>query len=69
MYIGVRVKFTLFLSNFKQHCLSPQWLWLDPGSVHVGFMVDKLTLRQIFLQVWSHTFSTVIIVHPVLCPH
>jgi len=69
MYVGVHVKFILFLSNFKQHCLSPQWLWLDPRSVHVGFMVDKVTLRKMFLQVLSLLFSTVIIVHPVLCPH
>ena len=69
MYVGVRVKFILFLSNFKQHCLSPQWLWLDPRSVHVGFTVDVVTLGQIFLQVLSLPFCTVIIVYPVLCPH
>jgi hypothetical protein len=25
--------------------LSPRWPGFDPGSVHVGFVVDKVTLR------------------------
>jgi hypothetical protein len=25
--------------------------WFDPGSVHVGFVVDRVALRQVFLRV------------------
>jgi hypothetical protein len=31
--------------------LSPRRPGLDPGSVHVGFVVDKLALRQVLLRV------------------
>jgi len=29
--------------------LSPQRLGFDPGSIHVGFGVDKMELGQVFL--------------------
>jgi hypothetical protein len=29
-------------------CLSPRRPGFDPGSVHVGFMVDKVALGQVF---------------------
>jgi hypothetical protein len=36
----------------------------DPGSVHVGFMVDKVALGQVFL--WVLRFSSVNFIPPVL---
>jgi hypothetical protein len=37
---------------------------VNPGSVHVGFVVDKVALGQVFLQV--HLFSPVNFIPPVL---
>jgi hypothetical protein len=36
----------------------------NPGSVHVGFVVDKVALRQVFLRVLR--FSPVNLIPPVL---
>jgi hypothetical protein len=44
--------------------LSPRRPGLDPGSVHVGFVVDKVTLGQVFLRVLR--FSPVSFILPVL---
>jgi hypothetical protein len=40
-----------------KHILSPRRPGFDPGSVHVGFVVDKLALGQVFHLV--RRFSTV----------
>jgi hypothetical protein len=44
--------------------LSPQRPGFDPGSAHVGFVVDKLALGQVFLRVLR--FSPVHVIPPVL---
>jgi len=44
--------------------LPPRGPGFDPRPVYVGFMVDKVSLGQIFLQV--HLFSPVIIILPML---
>jgi hypothetical protein len=45
--------------------LPPHSPGFDPGSVHVGFLVDKVALGQVFCQVlW---FSPVSFIPPVLC--
>jgi hypothetical protein len=45
-------------------CLSPRSPGFAPGSVHVGFVVDKVTLGQVFLLVLR--FFTVSIIPPSL---
>jgi hypothetical protein len=45
-------------------CLSPRRPRFDPRSVHVGFMVDKVALGQVFLRVFR--FSRVNFIPPVL---
>jgi hypothetical protein len=45
-------------------CLSPRRLGFDPGSVHVGFVVDKVPLGQVFPRVLR--FSPVNFIPPVL---
>jgi hypothetical protein len=35
----------------KWPCLSPRRPGFDPGSVHVGFVVDKVALGQVFPRV------------------
>ena len=45
--------------------LSPQRPGFDPGSVHVGFMVDKVALGHVFLRVLR--FSPVNFIPPVNC--
>jgi hypothetical protein len=47
--------------------LSPQRPWFTPGSIHVGFVVDKLALGQVFLQVLQ--FSPANIIPPLLHIH
>jgi hypothetical protein len=42
--------------------LSPWYAGFAPGSVHVGFVVDKVALGQVFLQVLR--FSSVSIIPP-----
>jgi hypothetical protein len=44
--------------------LLPQMSGFDPGSVHVGFMVDKVALGQVFPRVFR--FSPVNFIPPVL---
>jgi hypothetical protein len=44
--------------------LSPRRTGFDPGSVHVGFVVDKVALGQVFLRVLR--FSLVNFIPPVL---
>jgi hypothetical protein len=44
--------------------LSSRRPWFDPGSVHVGFLVDKVALRQVFPRVFQ--FSPVNFIPPVL---
>jgi hypothetical protein len=44
--------------------LSPRRLRFDPGSVHVGFVVDKVVLGQVFPRVLR--FSLVNVIPPVL---
>jgi hypothetical protein len=44
--------------------LSPRRPGFDPGSVHVGFVVDKVALGQVFPRV--HWFSPVTFIPPVL---
>jgi branched-subunit amino acid transport protein len=44
--------------------LLPLWPRFKPRSVHVGFVVDKVTLGQVFLQVLQ--FSPVNIIPPWL---
>jgi hypothetical protein len=44
--------------------LSPRRPGFDPGSVHVGFVVDKVALGQAFLRVLR--FSPVSLIPPVL---
>jgi hypothetical protein len=44
--------------------LLPRRPGFDPGSVHVGFVVDKVALKQVFLRV--HRFSPVNFIPPVL---
>jgi hypothetical protein len=44
--------------------LPPRRPGFDPGSVHVGFLVDKVTLGQVFLRVLR--FSAVNFIPPVL---
>jgi hypothetical protein len=44
--------------------LSPQRPGFNPGSVHVGFVVDKVALEQVFSRVLR--FSTVNFFPPVL---
>jgi hypothetical protein len=44
--------------------LSPRRPGFDPGSVHVGFVVDKVALGQVFLQVLR--FSPINFIPPVL---
>jgi hypothetical protein len=43
---------------------SPRRAGFDPGSVHVGFVVDKVTLGQVFPRVLP--FSPVNFIPPVL---
>jgi hypothetical protein len=45
-------------------CLSEQRAGFDPGSVHMGFVVDKVALGQVFSRVLR--FSPVSIIPPVL---
>jgi hypothetical protein len=44
--------------------LPPRWPGFDPGSVHVGFVVDKVALGQVFPRVLR--FSPVIFIPPVI---
>jgi hypothetical protein len=44
--------------------LSPRRPGFDPGSVHVGFVVDKMALGQVYLRVLR--FSPVNFIPPVL---
>ena len=44
--------------------LSPRRSGFDPDSVHVGFVVDKVTLGQVFPRVLR--FSSVNFIPPVL---
>jgi hypothetical protein len=44
--------------------LSPRRLGFDPGSVHVGFVLDKVVLGQVFLRVLR--FSPVSFIPSVL---
>jgi hypothetical protein len=44
--------------------LPPRRPGFDPGSVHVGFVVDKVALAQVFLRVLR--FSPVNFIPPVL---
>jgi hypothetical protein len=44
--------------------LSPRRPGFAPGSIHVGFVVDKVTLEQVFLRVLR--FSSVNIIPPSL---
>jgi hypothetical protein len=44
--------------------LSPQRAGFAPGSIHVGFVVDKVALGQVFLRVLR--FSLVSIIPPSL---
>jgi hypothetical protein len=37
-------------------CLSLRSRGFDPGSVHVGFMVDKVALGQVFLRILRFSF-------------
>jgi hypothetical protein len=43
---------------------SPQKPGFAPGSIHAGFVVDKVALGQVFLRVLR--FSPVNIIHPSL---
>ena len=43
--------------------LSPRRLGFDPGSVHVGFVVDKVAEGQVFLRVFLFTPA---IIHPMV---
>jgi hypothetical protein len=44
--------------------LSPRRSGFDPGSVHVGFVVDNMALGQVFPRVLR--FSPVNLIQPVL---
>ena len=44
--------------------LSPRGLGIDPGLVHVRFVVDREALGQVFLRVLL--FAHVLIIRPVL---
>jgi hypothetical protein len=44
--------------------LSPRRPWFVPGSIHVGFVVDEVALRQGFLRVFR--FSPASIIPPSL---
>jgi hypothetical protein len=44
--------------------LSPRWPGFDPGSIHVGFMVDKVAVGQVSPRVLR--FSPVSFITPVL---
>jgi hypothetical protein len=44
--------------------LTPRRLGLDPGSVHVGFVLDKVALGQVFPRVLR--FSSISFIPPVL---
>jgi hypothetical protein len=44
--------------------LSPRRFGFDPGSVHVGFVVDKVALGQVFLR--ALRFSPASLIPPVL---
>jgi hypothetical protein len=44
--------------------LSPQWPEFAPGSIHEGFVVDKVALGQVFLRVLQ--FYPVSIIPPLL---
>jgi hypothetical protein len=44
--------------------LSPRRLGFDPGSVHMGFVLDKVALKQVFTRVLR--FSPVNFIPPVL---
>jgi hypothetical protein len=44
--------------------LPPRMPWFDPGSVHVGFVVDKAALGQVSPRVLR--FPPVIFIPPVL---
>jgi hypothetical protein len=45
-------------------CLSPRRPGFDPRSFHVGFLVDKVALGQVFLRILR--FSRVNFISPVL---
>jgi len=49
------------------HCLLNTEAWFNPRPVHVGFVVDRVALRQVFLQVLR--FPTIIVIPPVLHIH
>jgi hypothetical protein len=36
-------------------CLTPRRPGFTPGSVHVGFVMGKVTLEQVFLSYYLHT--------------
>ena len=40
--------------------VSPRRTWLDPRSVHVGFVVDKVALAQVYLRLLRlHTLRVI----------
>lgn len=47
--------------------LSPRRPWFDPRSVHVGFVVDKVALAQVYLR--SLRLHTLRIIPSVLHTH
>jgi len=49
------------------HCLPNTEAWFNPRPVHVGFVVDRVAMRQVYLQVLQ--FPTIIIIPPVLHVH
>ena len=57
--------FLPFLSSTQHllsYTLSLRRPWFDSGSVHVGFMVEKVAMGQVFLLVLRN--SLVAIIHP-----
>jgi len=55
------------INSAVSHCLLTMEAWFNPRPVHVGFVVDRVAMRQVFLQVLR--FPTIIIIPPVLHIH
>jgi hypothetical protein len=66
MYSSLVLSKVMIVPWFRQLVagLSPRRPVLDPGSIHVGFVVDKMALGQVFPRVLR--FSPVNFIPPVL---
>jgi hypothetical protein len=64
MRTGSKLRAVLVKCEITDRTLSPQSPGFNPGSVHMGFVVDKMTLGQDFPRVLR--FSSVNFILPLL---